>query len=231
MHIVTTTSSTSQSDFESTYQRPSLQLNTRARNFQVNRSDHNSDIYHRNTTPAMSWYYSDIDSLHSDEDNHSYYDYVEEPCPIELLPFRDLVEAAEGYMDTQHEYPLYDAMIEFLAIAEATTGGIAYERELKFHRFLPLPAELRLKVYGHYLENARYGRTHGTWTSTCTLTTSVSRVGSGTGPRNLSSATASPGRSSQQQSTRPGSPLWLSQTSSSSASHHLHAAEDQVVRL
>jgi hypothetical protein len=106
-------------------------------------------------------YNDDCNDYHDDHDDD--YSYVEEPCPLEFLPFRNIINAAEDYMDTQPEYPLYDdTMIEFLAIAEASTGGMAYERELKFHKFLLLPTELRLKVYGHYLEDARHDRRHGT---------------------------------------------------------------------
>jgi hypothetical protein len=102
------------------------------------------------------WYDSDDSVYYSDGDDYEYDYYVEEPCPIEFLPFRDLIEAGEGYMETQREYPLWiDELIEFLAIADSTTSGYAYERELKFHKFLFLPAELRLNIYGHYLENAR----------------------------------------------------------------------------
>jgi hypothetical protein len=38
-----------------------------------------------------------------------------------------------------------------LDIAAGAEESMYYERELKFHNFLHLPAELRLKIYHHYL--------------------------------------------------------------------------------
>lgn len=59
-------------------------------------------------------------------------------------------------MATQYIYPIYDsALITFLAMAESATSAIAYERELKFYKFVQLPAELRLKIYTAYLKDAR----------------------------------------------------------------------------
>ncbi|KAB2101952.1 hypothetical protein AG0111_0g9534 [Alternaria gaisen] len=57
---------------------------------------------------------------------------------------------------------LYDAtMIEFIAIAEAATFATTWVYELKFHKFLSLPPELRLNVYTHAISPvARCG--HGT---------------------------------------------------------------------
>ena len=82
------------------------------------------------------------------------YDY-EGPFPLDFLPFRNLCEVAIGYLDTQKEYPLYDATtIEFIAIAEAATSATAWVYELKFHKFLDLPPELRLNVYTHLLKAA-----------------------------------------------------------------------------
>ncbi|KAH8634255.1 hypothetical protein IG631_09655 [Alternaria alternata] len=89
--------------------------------------------------------------LGSDYDD---YDYGE-PFSLDFLPFRNLCEAATGYLDTQKEYPLYDTtMIEFIAIAEAATSATAWVYELKFHRFFDLPPELRLNVYTHLLKAA-----------------------------------------------------------------------------
>ncbi|CAN9417943.1 unnamed protein product [Alternaria alternata] len=54
---------------------------------------------------------------------------------------------------------VYDAtMIEFIAIAEAATFATAWVYELKFHKLLSLPPELRLNVYTHALSTvARCG--------------------------------------------------------------------------
>ena len=63
----------------------------------------------------------------SDDDDYDY----EGSFPLDFLPFRNLCEVAIGYLDTQKEYPLYDAtMIEFIAIAEATTSATAWVYEL-----------------------------------------------------------------------------------------------------
>jgi hypothetical protein len=50
-------------------------------------------------------------------------------------------------------------MIEFLTVAAGAMSCMTYERELNFHRFLELPAELRLEVYASYLETARDNQT------------------------------------------------------------------------
>jgi hypothetical protein len=72
--------------------------------------------------------------------------------PLEYLPFRQLVDVAVGYMETQQEIPLYDSKhFEFLDIAAGAEESMHCERELKFCKFLDLPAELRLKAYYHYL--------------------------------------------------------------------------------
>jgi hypothetical protein len=100
-------------------------------------------------------YGSDFGELNTHHGGSSIY-VCESPCPLEFLPFRDLVEAGIGYMVTQAEQPLYDStMIEFLALAAGTISCMAYEREINFHRFLKLPAELRLEIYARYLEAAR----------------------------------------------------------------------------
>jgi hypothetical protein len=54
---------------------------------------------------------------------------------------------------------LYDAtMIEFIVIAGAATSATAWVYELKFHKFLDLPPELRLNVYTRSLSTvARCG--------------------------------------------------------------------------
>lgn len=71
--------------------------------------------------------------------------------PLEYYPFRQLVDAALGYMDTQRDALLYDQThYEFIALA-ASFAAMDYERELKFHKFLQLPAELRINVYKHYI--------------------------------------------------------------------------------
>ena len=59
-------------------------------------------------------------------------------------------------MENNH---VYDAtMIEFIAIAEAATFATAWVYELKFHKLLSLPPELRLNVYTHALSTvARCG--------------------------------------------------------------------------
>jgi hypothetical protein len=53
------------------------------------------------------WYDSDDSGCYSDGDDYDYYYdyYVEEPCPIEFLPFRDLAEVGVGYMETQPGIP------------------------------------------------------------------------------------------------------------------------------
>ena len=64
---------------------------------------------------------------------------------------------------------LYDAtMIEFIAIAGAATSATAWVYELKFHKFLDLPPELRLNVYTHSLSTvARCGcGTNTDWVGT-----------------------------------------------------------------
>lgn len=66
--------------------------------------------------------------------------------PLEYHPFCQLVDAALGYMDTQRDVVLYDQThYEFLALA-ASFAAMDYEHELKFHKFLQLPAELRINV-------------------------------------------------------------------------------------
>jgi hypothetical protein len=41
-------------------------------------------------------------------------------------------------------------------LAAAAEGWLHWSRELKFHKFLALPAELRLKVYDYYLQDERH---------------------------------------------------------------------------
>jgi hypothetical protein len=102
-----------------------------------------------------SWDYDDYDyyAYYGYDDTSEAYDG---PFPLDFLPFRNLCEASMGYLDTQEEYPLYDAtMIEFIAIADSAVAGTAYVYELKFHKVIVLPPELCLKVYTHYLDIAR----------------------------------------------------------------------------
>jgi hypothetical protein len=107
----------------------------------------------------MSWYY-DNDS--SSDDYDCFDDWrprlvSDDVYPLEYHPFRQLVDAALGYMETQKETPLYDsALFEFMDIAAAAEGWLHWSREIKFHKFLALPAELRLKVYDYYLQDERH---------------------------------------------------------------------------
>ncbi|KAH7091358.1 hypothetical protein FB567DRAFT_518488 [Paraphoma chrysanthemicola] len=106
----------------------------------------------------MSWYFSDPYDL--EEDDHDYAGYwrrmraSDDTYPLEYRPFRLLVDSAIGYMETQIETPLYDAaFLEFMDIAAAAQGSLQYERELKFHKFLSLPPELRLNIYQQYISS------------------------------------------------------------------------------
>jgi hypothetical protein len=109
----------------------------------------------------MSWYYNSHD-VDWDYDYAYAFDYAwvrtraSDIYPLEHRPFRLLVDAAVGYMETQNETPLYDsALLEFMDIAAGAHGSLKYERELKFHKFLEIPPEIRLQIYKHYLEGER----------------------------------------------------------------------------
>jgi hypothetical protein len=71
--------------------------------------------------------------------------------PLNYHPVRQLSEAATGYLETQLEAPLYNSTHSCFIELAACIDAIHYERELKFHRFQELPAELRLEVYTRYL--------------------------------------------------------------------------------
>jgi hypothetical protein len=49
---------------------------------------------------------------------------------------------------------LYDAeLFEFLDIVACAVEAMTYECEPKIHTFITLPAELRLNIYGYYLDS------------------------------------------------------------------------------
>jgi hypothetical protein len=75
---------------------------------------------------------------------------------ISLVNEQCRLSISKSCVDNNH---LCDAtMIEFIAIAEAANSATAWVYELKFHKFLDLPPELRLNVYTHALFMvARYG--------------------------------------------------------------------------
>jgi hypothetical protein len=102
----------------------------------------------------MSWYYND----YSDDDEGWYDDYYDHYAgawddiyPLEYHPFRQIVDAAEGYLETQAEYPVYDSAHIFFLSQALCIDSLSYAREIKFHHFLSLPAELRLTVVAQYL--------------------------------------------------------------------------------
>ncbi|KNG46277.1 hypothetical protein TW65_86914 [Stemphylium lycopersici] len=105
---------------------------------------------------SASWDGCNYDSNTVYEENYGWDPYdPEEIYALDYIPFRRLIGAGTGYMTTQHTYPVYDsALTTFLAMAESATSAIAYEREIKFHKFVQLSAELRLKIYTAYLEDA-----------------------------------------------------------------------------
>jgi hypothetical protein len=103
----------------------------------------------------MSWNHDSEDystwGEWDDEGNIYYRAMPADSYPLEYHSFRQLVNAALGYIDTQWEVPLYDAThYEFIALV-ASFAATGYERELKFYKFLQLPAELRINVYKHYI--------------------------------------------------------------------------------
>jgi hypothetical protein len=107
----------------------------------------------------MSWYFVNDSS----SDDYDCFDdwrprsVSDDVYPLEYHPFRQLVDAAVGYMKTQAETPLHDsALFEFMDLAAAAEGWLHLSGELKFHKFLALPAELRLKVYDYYLQDERH---------------------------------------------------------------------------
>ena len=104
-------------------------------------------------------YYDEPDwarSIYGDDYTYSTGDVIDGTFTDEFLPFRELALAAAGYMETQGEYPIRDdALVEFLALAENAVSCFEYKLELKFHKFLLLPAELRLKVYEAYVQGER----------------------------------------------------------------------------
>ena len=83
----------------------------------------------------------DIDSVDDGWCSYSSPRFVnDEIYPLEYHPFRQLVDAAIGYIETQAETPLYDAVLfEFMDIAAGAVGCMCWQRKLKFHRFFELP--------------------------------------------------------------------------------------------
>ena len=106
----------------------------------------------------MSWYYESdypADDFADVWGSYLHARFVNDDVyPFEHHPFRQLVDAAIGYMETQAEIPLYDAaLFEFMDIAAGAVGCLHWERELKFHQFLQLPTELQFRVYDYYLQD------------------------------------------------------------------------------
>lgn len=98
----------------------------------------------------MSWYFND-DSSSVLDDYPEYYQpryRSDDVYPLHYRPFRQLVDAAIGYMETQVETPLSDAAHwEFVGLAAGALGCLHWERELKFHDLLALPPELHFNIY------------------------------------------------------------------------------------
>lgn len=120
------------------------------------------EVNHNTSQLKMSWHYNDYNDY---DDNNS--DWSDDYCdhyagawddiptddiyPLSYHPFRQIVDSAEGYLKTQAEYPLYDSAHIFFLSQALSIDSLSYAPEIKFHRFLALPAELRLNILEHYL--------------------------------------------------------------------------------
>ncbi|CAE6997397.1 hypothetical protein CFE70_000477 [Pyrenophora teres f. teres 0-1] len=83
--------------------------------------------------------------------------WTSEVVSLDFLPVQDIFASGLGFMETQVAYPVYDeTLLAFLDLATHAFKAITFthERIVSFHKFLLLPAELRLKVYTEYLETA-----------------------------------------------------------------------------